>query len=663
MTEESPKADIRTLTQAFFGDETPLLRAPEVGGRPYERRPQQTAMAGGIAEAFAAGEHLCVEAPTGVGKTFAYLVPAVHLAHARGLPVVISTHTISLQEQIIQKDLPVLQALLDVECKAALAKGRSNYLCLRRFHALAGGEQTYLPSAGLMPEVELLRGWTEATADGSLSDLDEEPSPPLWGAVCAEVGNCLNARCTFYQRCFLQQARRRLGGVHLVVVNHALFFADLAMKVAAGSIDGGVLPRYAAVVLDEGHMVEDTAASHLGLRLTNYGLRRALTRLYHPRRHRGLLSDVISTDARLAAIDAHEKSERFFRRIIDWLEPQEANPLRYTRPGHVPDLLAVPLERLERELLTESRDSDDDRGKELQAIAGQIHEFRLGLHSFVDMTLPERVYWFERSGQEQQNLALCALPIEVAPVLRETLFGQDFTVVVTSATLAVGGRLDYFQGRIGAEEACTLLLDSPFDFERQVTLYVPLEMPNPKDTDAFVPAACGHIRSFLLKTEGKAFVLFTSYRMMREMADELTEFFQKAGIRLLVQGEGVPRSQMLELFRQDVHSVIFGTDSFWMGVDVPGEALSNVTIVKLPFPVPDHPLVAAREEMIVSRGGRAFWHYALPEAILKFRQGFGRLIRSRDDEGIVVVLDNRILRSGYGKLFLESLPPCRRSVF
>lgn len=663
MTDDAPMANIGTLTRAFFGEGTPLMRAPEAGGRPYERRPQQAEMAEAIADAFAAGDHLCVEAPTGVGKTFAYLIPALYLAHARELPVVISTHTISLQEQIIQKDLPVLQALLEVECRAALAKGRSNYLCLRRFHALAGGEQAYLPSAELLPEVEALRGWTETTADGSLSDLATDPSPSLWGAVCAEVGNCLNARCPCHQRCFLMQARRRLAGVHLVVVNHALFFADLAMKIAAGSSDGGVLPPYAAVVLDEGHMVEDTAASHLGLRLTNYGLRRALTRLYHPQRHRGLLTDVISTDARLAAIDAYGKSERFFRRILDWLEPQEANPLRYTRPGHVPDLLAVPLERLERELLIESRDSDDDRGKELQAIAGQIHEFRLGLHSFIEMTLPERVYWFERSGQEQQNLAICALPIEVAPVLRENLFNQDFTVVVTSATLAVGGRMDYFMGRIGAEEARTLVLDSPFDFEQQVTLHVPFDMPNPNDTDAFVPAACGHIRAFLLKTEGRAFVLFTSYRMMREMADELTEFFEKAGIRLIVQGEGLPRSQMLELFREDVHSVIFGTDSFWMGVDVPGEALSNVTIVKLPFPVPDHPLVAAREEMIVNRGGRAFWHYALPEAILKFRQGFGRLIRSRDDSGIVVVLDNRILRSGYGKLFLESLPPCRRCVF
>ena len=663
-TENSKPSAVVADTARFFGDDTPLQRAPEVGGRPYEPRPQQADMAAAVAEHLIAGRHLCIEAPTGVGKTFAYLVPAILFARERGVPVIVSTHTISLQEQVLDRDLPVLAKLMGVEFRAALAKGRSNYLCRRRLDALVGLHQDYLPSPDLVPEIEQLYRWAAATEDGSLSSLDFEPTPALWESVCCEIGNCLNAKCPFIRDCFLAAARRQIEDAQIVVANHALLFTDLAMKTASASEDGGILPAYGAVILDEGHTIEDAAATRLGLHLTSFGLRRLLYRLYHPERNRGLLVDLEYTEARLAVIAAVERTESFFVKLGDWLAQQADGPLRYTVPGHIPNLVGAPLREVEIRL-TELAPAEKDthRQAELKALSRQLQEYREGLQAFLSMEFPERVYWFERYGQDRRHIALNAVPIEIAPVLRERLFGDRFTVVVTSATLAIRGQMEYFQHRLVAENADSMILGSPFNFARQVQLYLPFNMPSPKDTATFVPAACERIREFLLKTNGKAFVLFTSYSMMQEVQERLAGFFAQSGLTLFVQGEGLPRSKMLQAFREDINSVIFGTASFWTGVDVPGEALSNVIIVKLPFAVPDHPLVAARQELIERRGGRPFWEYSLPEAVLKFRQGFGRLIRSRDDTGIVVVLDNRILRTSYGKTFLDSIPQCERHVF
>jgi ATP-dependent DNA helicase DinG len=649
--------------ERFFSVDSPLQRAAEFGGRAYEFRPQQRTMALAVAAHLDERRNLCVEAPTGVGKTFAYLVPAVLQALARQMPVVVATHTISLQEQILRKDIPVLTGLLGVPFETALAMGRSNYVCLRRLQALGQMDTERFTVEGALKELKSIWQWVTDTPTGSLGELGFEPARALWEAICCERGNCLNQRCPHFRQCFLMRARTRLQKAHLIVANHALFFSDLAMKQQGQLDDGGVLPAYDAVILDEAHLVEDCAAEHLGLQAGSFAIRRGLRRLYHKDSDRGLLADGPWGEARAAVARAAEASDLFFGRVADWLAPQAQDPLRYTVPGHIPNYLDTPLLQAVQattataETLTGDT-ATEGTGRELLAVTDQLETQRLNLRRFLDMQAEGHVYWFERHGKDRREVLVKAVPVHVGPLLGLSLFREGLPVVLTSATLAIRGRMEYFLGRVGAETADRLVLDTPFDFRSQVTLYLPRGLPNPNDTAQFVPAAANHIRRYIQMTGGSAFVLFTSYAMMRSMAAELADFFREAKLRVFVQGEGMPRSKMLEAFREDISSVIFGTSSFWTGVDVPGDALRNVIIVRLPFSVPDHPLVAARQEDIESHGGRAFTDYALPEAILRFRQGFGRLIRSRTDSGIVVVLDRRLTATGYGKAFLESIPEC-----
>lgn len=651
--------------ERVFDIHSPLETVAKASGRVYEYRPQQQQMAVAVASHLQQKRSLCIEAPTGVGKTYAYLAPAALHALETGTPVVVSTHTISLQEQILDKDVPALARALGVPFTAVVAKGRSNYVCLRRLQVLGSIDREQVPDAGLLRDLKRIWDWVGTTRTGCLSDLDFEPPRMLWDLVCCERGNCLGTRCAHAHQCFLTQARRRLDKAQVVVTNHAMFFSDLAMKLEADGEAQGVLPAYGAVVLDEAHTIEDTAADHLGVHVGSYPLRRLLNRLYHRERdrERGLLVDGPWGEARNAVMQAAETSTRFFRRIVAWLEPQNQDPLRYTTPNHIPNEIGPLLDaavRLAAEVAASlAGDPDSEsRAQEISAVVAQLRSHADGVEQFLSMGRPDSVYWLERQGRERQDLLFNIAPIAVGPLLRGALFRPEQPVILTSATLAVRGDMSYFKERVGAGEADSLILDSPFDYRRQVTLYLPRDVPTPKDTSRFVPAAANHIRRYLRLSRGRAFVLFTSYSMMRDMAAELNAFFAEEGIRVFIQGDGLPRSKMLQAFREDISSVIFGTASFWTGVDVPGEALSNVIIVRLPFSVPDHPLMAARQEEIERRGGRAFFDYALPEAVLRFRQGFGRLIRTRTDTGMVVVLDSRILGASYGRAFLDSIPAC-----
>ena len=628
----------------------------------YEPRPQQVAMVRAVADALDSRRHLVVEAGTGVGKSLAYLVPLILHAKRTGRRVLASTYTISLQEQLIGKDLPLLQGRLDLSFRAALVKGRMNYLCLRRL-ARARNHQRELFPDGIGEELERIRAWADRTEDGSIQEMRRQPSAEAWSAVCAEHGNCLGPKCPERKRCFLQRDRAQMHDADLLVANHHLFFSDLALQRESA----GFLPEVAAVVLDEAHTIEAVASEHLGIRLSPHAFEHWLRRLYLPDTGKGLLGFLRAGPAAQIAGRLWEAGADLFHQI-----PKAAGLAAHEGQRAVPGPLAIEtdvpalLEELSGQLgkiIADLEDRDEESRAELRSLRGRGIEMGRLLEAFLTQALEDHVYWIEREGRRRLAV-LHSAPIEVAPALSEALFSRISSVVLTSATLAVGGRLEYFRDRLGAGTECPLLcLGSPFDHARQMRLYVASNTPDPKEKEAFAEAVARGILRWALKTRGRAFALFTNDELLKRTAAALRVPLEEAGLTLLAQGEGLGRRTLLETFRQDKGFVLFGLDSFWMGVDVRGEALSNVIITRLPFAVPDDPVVAARLRRIKERGGDPFREYSLPEAVLKFRQGFGRLIRSQTDEGIVVVLDTRLLSKWYGRVFLGSLPECPVDTF
>ncbi|MCS6771485.1 MAG: hypothetical protein NZ740_05605 [Kiritimatiellae bacterium] len=639
----------------FFRPGGRLQKACEVDGFPYEPRPQQRQMALRVAEALAYGRHLAVEAGTGVGKSFAYLVPVVLAAKLSNRQAAVSTYTISLQEQLIYKDIPFLQAHLGVDFRAALVKGRGNYLCLRRL-ARAERMRRQLFSADVEPELHRIREWSRRTPDGSLQDFAEPPPPDVWEAVNVEPGNCLGHKCPEYAPCFLFKARREMRSADLLVLNHHLLFSDLALQ----GRRGGFLPDFLAIVIDEAHMVENVASDHLGVRLSRYQFDYWLRRLFVPDTGKGLLGILKDSAAAQLVVRLGEDVNRFFAWVKEWAG---LGPDRKQRVVHEPLPVEVALLEKMKALsarLRVLRDGleDLDLRAELAAARRRGDELAASLEAFLTQSLPDSVYWIELEGARRPQPVFYSAPIEVGPILRQLLFSAHRSVVLTSATLAVHGNLDYFIQRVGADGCDAEQIGSPFDYERQMRVWIPSQMPDPSEADKYLEAVTRAVRRCVHETRGRAFVLFTAERMMRAVADRLRSDFEAAGYELLVQGEGLSRRHMIERFRNSHAGVLFGLDSFWMGVDVRGEALSNVIITKLPFAVPEEPLAKARMERIQERGGDPFREYSLPEAILKFRQGVGRLIRSQTDQGIVVILDPRVKTKGYGRWFLNAIPEC-----
>jgi ATP-dependent DNA helicase DinG len=637
------------LLQTVFGPGGLIDRSHEK----YEYRDGQVKMSEAITEAFEKKRHLIVEAGTGTGKTLAYLIPAIAAALQSKKRVVISTGTKNLQEQLMEKDIPFLQKILPKKFSAAYMKGRSNYACLYRVGKAE--HQPILEGLDEMDHFDEVRRWSRETSTGDRRELTNLPEDiSFWGRINARSEICLGQKCPDFEPCFITRMRARAEDADIVIVNHHLFFADLSVR---GNQYGRVIPDYSAVIFDEAHLIEDIAADYFGVQVSNF----QVEELVRDSDTLPIPDAVVTRDLTKIAAKIIGLAEQFWIRFtqarFDGRYPLLEDIFRYrTREGNnAPTAVGEAHEALDAALasLVSAIDRLADTIPEVESLVRRVKQARADLDFIVHQTDGTYVYWIERRGR---GMFLRASPVDVSELLRGKLFDKVDTVVLTSATLSSGGSFNFVRERLGLDTAKTNVLHaaSSFDFEKQAILYLPKSMPDPR-TPEFTQLAAGEIVKILHATDGRAFVLATSNASMNALYELVSS---RVGFPCFVQGS-MSKSGLLEKFRETPNAVLFATASFWQGVDVQGEQLSCVIIDKLPFAVPTDPIVAARSRFIEENGGRSFFDYSVPQAIISLKQGIGRLIRSRTDRGVIAVLDPRLRTKGYGRDFLASLPRMR----
>ncbi|HEY4832206.1 MAG TPA: helicase C-terminal domain-containing protein [Waddliaceae bacterium] len=680
--------------------------------RDFEPRDQQQSMLQNIIDAYNENQIALIEAGTGTGKSIAYLIPALLWAVQNNERTLISTHTINLQEQLIHKDIPLAIKALGIQVKAVLVKGMSNYICLRKVDETRWEKSSLIgPEANQFEEIET---WSELTHDGSLSDLAFVPSRNLWEKVCAEADTCNQKKCPFFKKCHFFKARRAADEAQILVANHSLLFADLACRLdVEEKKDQGILPDYSRIILDEAHNIEDVATEFFAKRVSHLQILRLISRLgsetqgklsllnkklhHHDKClevgryssiHNKLTIDLpgIRRDLLQQLSDTFQSYHNFIQNIFlqDGICKWRILPCHLEHPEWTNEVVLQSHDLIEickkYVLMIKHLDTDFDRiddsrleeqlnglRHEVNALARRLEGIQINLESFISkMITPSQVRWVETQQlKTMSNYTLIEADIDVAKALAESLFSRFPTITLCSATLTTNQAFDFIKKRLGLTSELlpnrTIrenIYSSPFDYSKQALLGVPLDMPDPSHPD-FVPSACEKIWSAVRISQGNAFILFTSYAMLTTCYDRLQDRLTQNHFCVLKQGDAT-RKSLLEKFKATKSSVLFGTDSFWQGVDVAGDALRCVVLVKLPFKVPTEPLMQARTEAIAAAGGDPFYEYSVPNAIVKFKQGFGRLIRNNHDRGCILCLDPRIATKRYGKLFLNSLPPCRQ---
>lgn len=630
-----------------------------------EHRPQQESMAKSIREALDFESSLLFEAGTGVGKSLAYLIPGLLFAIEHKRPLIVSTHTKALQEQIQNNDIPLCRKLFEAipelnafaHFKTALLMGRSNYLCTSRLaHAISA--KTELFPTDLQTELQRIAEWSVTTESGIIEEFPTPPSTDVWESINADSSSCNSTNCSPHE-CFFQKAKARVRKANLIILNHSLLFSLLNSSVTHDKNTPGILFPEDVLILDEAHTIPDIATDHFGLYISSYSIERTLKILYNPRTKRGLLSKCGQPSDFALISQALIASEEFFNAIRQKYLQKHDN-LRLLKSPWIEPLLCEPLLQLSDRLAILSTQQSSEIFKEtLLDYRNRISSFYNNILQSLSLQPEDHVHWIEKSGRQGQLTAIRTAPINVAPYIRRTIFSRKTSAILTSATLATNNTLDNFKSKIGADNEEGFIETSPFDYEKNTQIWIVKDAPEPTQTTLveYRNFLCSALLKTIPKTQGGTLILFTSYADMYAVFREIDhKILNELKRPLFVQGQDLSRTQLIESFKNAGNGVLMGTDSYWTGIDIPGPALSQVVITRLPFENPSHPIKQAQAEWLTKENLHPFTHLTLPEAIIKFRQGIGRLIRKKTDSGLITILDSRILNKQYGKSFIEALP-------